>query len=1153
MRVVSPLLLCSLLLVTALAPVFGGINQLEVDDDSSVQARSLIDFEVTSIEFGTGSSQSKMWSQPDGSIVEYVIKGQEIQIEVTFTQAGTSSQPAYADASLQIWHPVGFMIDEFTSNMTLSGQQSVVQQITWIPNMSHSVLDDQGYLTGGIRLLGMVDGGLADDSQDNNDLLRLMPVAIWQDSMDNGFCGDTDGDGINDCPNVPYANEPIWVGGGYEADGSLSSSPDTYGHWRMIDSDDSAEGEKHWRVAREDSDYASNRHDRLWWGWFTPFENCDDPGHGLGYGIQDLSLSEQYGSRFCKMNLRGFDYLSMQLVTNAWGQMANGDTVSIEADAASSVESFNYTDIGLSPIDYDWSMSIWNMTGIHQTGEYNLAFKFDSDSSQASGGIAIDSFLLFAIERVPQYTLDAVCDDPLPNAYLVVPAESKSLHCRITNNGYVDVTLRLYTEVSNKSWMYDYPIRIDSNNPVDHDNFVVTDVVRALETTDVWFNITIPDGAIVQEMMWYVDINDGTTNSTKATIGLPEVRGIPLSVQAAYSCKLEPETLAYPDATILPGDNATIPMLFKNTGNQIATWNLGASFADTSWGSENVEWYDDQGQMITSLDLAINEELELFAKILTPSQISPGIYQITLIASGRAPAQFMSTPMIEIEVPVLYDIEVMPFVSQYTAPADGVFRSIEVLLVNNGNSEEAFDLYLDANWRLGASLNTDRTLGITPFGGDSTFFLMLPMPYGLDPETYEIKIIAKSVSNPSFEQTKRVYLTIPETHLVEVEDLDMLEEVFRGGDSPRTVNWEVTNNGNVDDAFYIEFEHLPDVSAEAMNLVPESNAMRTPFIPAGGSYNITVTYSFGDDAFGDRSISLIATSKGAPSDGPTVSGTGTAEFHVGDQGWIVLLPPNDITISEKDNDIELTFTVKNDHPTNAQLVRTDVDRDSDLFFNIVNARIEQEDRDFVLDVNTTREIVVTLEVTDENLDSLAEDSMTFKLTLDVDSDIDKISRTVMVTLLRPVPLDDGPTAGEAAWLGGNILFLIAGLVAIVAILLVTFRTMRSATSPLEEISTLDDYEMSVTGGDWAPSHPPAPPLPSSDEVANSMYGGSKEIFEQPPPPLPQEEEIEEPVPEPVLETPSNEAPPLPETGLPEGWTMEQWAHYGQRWIDQQKN
>ena len=28
-------------------------------------------------------------------------------------------------------------------------------------------------------------------------------------------------------------------------------------------------------------------------------------------------------------------------------------------------------------------------------------------------------------------------------------------------------------------------------------------------------------------------------------------------------------------------------------------------------------------------------------------------------------------------------------------------------------------------------------------------------------------------------------------------------------------------------------------------------------------------------------------------------------------------------------------------------------------------------------------------------------------------------------------------------------------------------------------------------------------------------------------------------------------PPLPEGGLPEGWTMEQWEHYGQQWLDSQ--
>ena len=33
----------------------------------------------------------------------------------------------------------------------------------------------------------------------------------------------------------------------------------------------------------------------------------------------------------------------------------------------------------------------------------------------------------------------------------------------------------------------------------------------------------------------------------------------------------------------------------------------------------------------------------------------------------------------------------------------------------------------------------------------------------------------------------------------------------------------------------------------------------------------------------------------------------------------------------------------------------------------------------------------------------------------------------------------------------------------------------------------------------------------------------------------------------IEEKPSN-APPVPESGLPEGWTMEQWEWYGHEWL-----
>ena len=57
--------------------------------------------------------------------------------------------------------------------------------------------------------------------------------------------------------------------------------------------------------------------------------------------------------------------------------------------------------------------------------------------------------------------------------------------------------------------------------------------------------------------------------------------------------------------------------------------------------------------------------------------------------------------------------------------------------------------------------------------------------------------------------------------------------------------------------------------------------------------------------------------------------------------------------------------------------------------------------------------------------------------------------------------------------------------------------------------------------------------------------------------MPEPELVEEEIPEPEPAVESEPAlppgvPPIPEDGLPPGWTMEQWAFYGQKWIDQQK-
>jgi len=114
--------------------------------------------------------------------------------------------------------------------------------------------------------------------------------------------------------------------------------------------------------------------------------------------------------------------------------------------------------------------------------------------------------------------------------------------------------------------------------------------------------------------------------------------------------------------------------------------------------------------------------------------------------------------------------------------------------------------------------------------------------------------------------------------------------------------------------------------------------------------------------------------------------------------------------------------------------------------------------------------------------------------------------------------------------GGNMMMMI-GIVAfvIIAALLVGLMVMRGGNSAEEEIK-------------WGAE------LPSDDLVANSMYGGTQQLFQQPVAPMPL------PMPQPVVQQPVIPqvpvmGPPVPANGIPVGWTMEQWQHYGQQYLD----
>lgn len=119
------------------------------------------------------------------------------------------------------------------------------------------------------------------------------------------------------------------------------------------------------------------------------------------------------------------------------------------------------------------------------------------------------------------------------------------------------------------------------------------------------------------------------------------------------------------------------------------------------------------------------------------------------------------------------------------------------------------------------------------------------------------------------------------------------------------------------------------------------------------------------------------------------------------------------------------------------------------------------------------------------------------------------------------------TQTDSAGLDTNLILIIIGVLIIAALLGVMF--MRGGRG-------VDHEEVK-----WDQAT-----LPVHDTVANSMYGGAQEIFQQPVAAVPPIAAVAQPTVAPVVQA----GPPLPPGGLPVGWSMEQWAHYGQQYLDQ---
>jgi len=197
------------------------------------------------------------------------------------------------------------------------------------------------------------------------------------------------------------------------------------------------------------------------------------------------------------------------------------------------------------------------------------------------------------------------------------------------------------------------------------------------------------------------------------------------------------------------------------------------------------------------------------------------------------------------------------------------------------------------------------------------------------------------------------------------------------------------------------------------------------------------------------------------------------------------------------------------------------------------------DRDFTLGVSEQREITLNIDVTETTLKNLNGDTLTANITVWARSETvsDAAKAKLEVTLVRTADVDGGEVEGASSALPIEtigmwvvfVLILVGGAVVLVSIL----RSVEDDDDDLYAKWGEDGYEDSLSANYGAvasaPSVPASMPTPAPAPVAAAPAA---------------------PAQAPAPAAPEGDMPPLPAGGLPTGWTMEQWRHYGQQWLEQ---
>ena len=1096
MRKSIPLLLVTLLLLHS-------VMSVTVQNVEATMGRggTTDDFSVT--EITVNSTSASHWIQPDGSAVLYVSKGDLVDISVEVKRGGVSLQGSNSTVTVEMVHPIGFIMNTTSWETTpLLGSQSYTDSFQWEAFVAHSHLNvSTNELSGGIIIRASVFN--PSDDRNENDVMEMeLPVALSRDDM------DAEGDTRDQ--QLPPASIPTFYPGEFPIDGSDATG---IGIWQE-DNSASAVGTANWRHSNSGSDYPSASRSRLVYAFRGANGNCD-----FGSSL-DGGLSVVYSQYMCKVQMNSAALVSAQIHVQTWGQMGAGDLVALELwrgnGAPENTISHNFVEDTPSTAPGQWSNISWDPTDELGGHSWSYGVLFQSDSSGASSGMHVDDFVMFAIEKVQEFTIDVDCDNP-NGGYTTPPNNILSMYCVVTNNGYQSAQVRIQSNVSNVSWMNpSLPmIRIDSANPTQHGVNVIIPPIPAGNTTEMWINLSIPAGSDVQQQVWQVWWDDvggtqlGEMGRITSDLAVTEQYGVQLSSTAPQLAD-----------SLLPGESTSIPFKLQNAGNREAGYTVTSNFQGEDW----VSYVTDLNHSIVQmpLPLARGESIDLLLNVTSPEKATPGEVPFSMRAvCPSCGGSLYGTDVISkrIEIPVLRQIDMAAEELEITAPANGNSKVVFIDLFNLGNDDEAYSLDLvQSNWKLQAELSTDETPILDAWDGETTIALNLPMPIGLAPGLYTARITATSLDDPTVSKQITINVDVEDTSAVSVSDEDADQSFLPGGDA-QSMRFEVTNDGNQDDRFTMSLE-LPDGMNAQFEQLIDGNL--TPILAPGESYNLTVKFWFDDGVNGQLILGVIATSVNDPS----VSSDGRCTYRVGSQNWLRIIS-TESTIIDEAGVYEVVVTVRNQY-NDGQSVTMDWDQGDTR--NWYRASIKSSDRDFWLEVEGNRPVTIVFEVQSSSLENLEEEFIESSITVWAISNTveDAASLEIPVTLKRTSGDSDAASSGsdEIDWVGIGI--WVVGGITIITLLGVLLVVLNSDEEEENQNWAEGGYEDNITA--------------TYGSVAAAPNVSSMEK------PVP---EISPPVASPPVASPptAQAGPPLPASGLPEGWTMEQWSHYGQQWLD----